>query len=187
LTIQYRTDKFGEVLNKIKNKEPSMFGRGLKTPKGMGITAQAGDLAQPDKLPLSHGNMLVKEASETTRKYACGHEGPEWYVLDVYGQETVKIEKKDLCPECKMADYKKYVIRCAACGLPIAPDQSVALYANNTEFFDQSIVTKVGDSVIGCMRWNCCPSGGFYAGNWTEEGFKSAFDGDTAAEQAATS
>jgi hypothetical protein len=38
-------------------------------------------------------------------------------------------------------------------------------------------------SYLGCMRMNCCPSGGFFSGHWlghNRGGFRSMYDGDSA-------
>lgn len=135
-----------------------------------------------DPLPESHDQIRILERSEKQRKYMCGHRGPKMFKLDVYGSHTKPFEQKDECPDCVLARYRKHVIKCALCGLHIVPGEGVALYSPGPDMH-QEYATRVGDSVIGCLRWDCCPSAGFFAGNWSEVGFKSRFGGEvTAAE-----
>jgi hypothetical protein len=78
---------------------------------------------------------------------------------------------------------KKSAIRCCLCGYGIVEGDGVALYHKNSSGINKEVATFVGDSVVGCLLWDCCPSGGFYAGNWTLDGFKPRFGGRTAAEE----
>ncbi len=128
-------------------------------------------------------------------KYKCGHKGPEKFKVDFYGVRVqpnfTGKERLRVCPACRVEEVKKFSIRCASCRHIILPGDGVALYVNDKSF-DQAIAHKVktGEtkSVLGCLRMDCCPSGGFFAGHWTEEGFKPAHDSglSAAAEAFAT-
>lgn len=164
-----------------------MFGKRMESPKGMRVVVAAGNVAQPELLPKAHDDIRIERLSRWNRRYRCGHRDARRFMLDVYGQRVSMKSKKELCSTCWCAKIRQHVIRCAACGLPIFPGEGVALYAFDPELFSREKVTFVGESVIGCTRWDCCPSGGFFAGNWTESGFRPRFDGNnTAAEQCAT-
>jgi hypothetical protein len=55
------------------------------------------------------------------------------------------------------------------------PGDGVALYGKgSTGIHESATILDDGVSAVGCLRWDCCPSGGFFAGSWTEEGFKPA-------------
>lgn len=158
-----------------------MFGKGMRSPQGMTIVAAAGTY-KPENLPQSDDRIELIWRGWRQRKYACGHEGPRSYQIHLYGVDSKKTSNWDTCPSCHIAMLKREVIRCAACGLPIFPGDGVSLYSRESKGLDLSIATLVGESVIGCMRWDCCPSGGFFAGHWSEHGFKSLYGGSSAAE-----
>lgn len=144
---------------------------------GFRVVAQSGDLGDPSKLPQSHDSILIcGTGGWRLRRYCCGHRGPGWFVLDMYGEKTPKIERRNMCPECAILFLKEHVIRCALCGLSISPGEAVALYSRDTKGIHTNIATHVGEQqVIGCLRWDCCPCGAFYAGNWSKNGFIPAF------------
>jgi hypothetical protein len=136
--------------------------------------------AQPTGLPRPTDIIVVSNCAEKIRNYKCGHRGPVWFALNTYGAESKKIGSSKTCPDCTIGILRQMVIRCALCGLPIFPGEGVALYSRASSQY-KSIATKVGKNFIGCLRWECCPSGGFYAGHWTgENGFRPAYGGDTA-------
>jgi len=167
-------------MSNVNEKEP-------RTPGGLKIVAQAGNLADRSKLPESTDKIEVISSSKILITFKCGHEGPERFKLNVYGENSKEISKDDTCPSCWIEKIKKYVARCSLCGLPVYPGEGVALYDSHSEGLRVDIARKVDENhVIGCIRWDCCLSGGFFAGYWTEQGFKSVL-GDspkTAAEQA---
>lgn len=160
----------------------------LKTPQGLCVVASAGK--PQEEMPKPTNEFEICETGYFTRKYGCGHRGSRWFILSTYGTKTKKIRKKKLCPSCFLAGAKQHIIRCALCGFHIAPGDGVALYAglHESKLEESGIrsdATWIGRDVVGCMRWLCCPSGGFYAGYWTNEGFRSVFDGgQTIAESA---
>ncbi len=154
---------------------------------GMVVSVSVGDPTVSSRLPQATDAFAIVECGRFTRTYECGHRGARWFVIDTYGLRTKKIHRKDLCPECTLALFKKHIIRCALCGLRIAPGEGVALYSARSQDIKRDIATLVGeDSVIGCLRWDCCSSGGFFAGNWSEDGFIPRFGGRTAAGEAMT-
>ncbi|OGY25291.1 MAG: hypothetical protein A2Z11_02920 [Candidatus Woykebacteria bacterium RBG_16_43_9] len=73
-----------------------------------------------------------------------------------------------VCVRCAIAAS----IDCCSCPGKIYPGDPVALYGLRSEGIDWERATRVVESVVGCLRWNCCPCGGFYAGNWTTDGFQ---------------
>ncbi|MFA6042515.1 MAG: hypothetical protein WC786_02405 [Patescibacteria group bacterium] len=150
----------------------------MRSKKGMRVVAAAGAVPQPEKLPTAHDEVKIVQQSEMLRIYSCGHRGSKEYALDIYGQVSQRITDTSDCPMCRVARIKKHTIRCAACGLPIFPGEGVALYAFDGELFDRNKCTFVKESVLGCMRWDCCPSGAFFAGNWSEQGFVPRFAGN---------
>lgn len=176
----------------IRDRVRKFFGRRIKekvlearqTPEGLRI---AGTTAEPEPLPESTGRIAVEKEEGESTKHACGHTAPRCVSIHCFGASlTLSDEAPDKCSVCHMEDLKKVVIRCGSCGLPILPGDGIALYGDNQKHFkDRTRITLHGKSVIGCMRWNCCPSGGFYAGIWDGSKVLSTFpDGLSAAELA---
>jgi hypothetical protein len=77
------------------------------------------------------------------------------------------------CPECYFEMMKKHTIRCCLCGGSIMPGEGVAIYDPRSEGVSETATLHEG-AALGCLRMSCCPSGGFFAGHWSEEGFKAA-------------
>lgn len=159
--------------------------RRLVSPRGLTAIAEGGDVSDPSRLPMSRDDCSVFAASEDQNEYQCGHTGPKTFRLNMWGLESKEFAQKERCPSCFLERFKQYSIRCVLCGLPIFPGEAVALYHESGGKLRREIGTKVKDSYLGCLRWDCCPSGGFFAGHWTEEGFRPGFpDGLTSAELA---
>ncbi len=153
-----------------------------RSPQGLSIFASASSGDVPP-LPRADDKMEIIIVSPKPRLYGCGHLGAKSFKLHTYGEVTKDLRDCECCPVCQLERFKKFTIRCALCRLIILPGDGVALYGQEGPVH-MGIATKVGTAVIGCMRIACCPSGGFFAGNWTEEGFKSKFESNkTAAEQ----
>lgn len=132
----------------------------------------------PAKQPLPEPNDAIQAIAppDMTRKYTCGHSGPERYRLNVYGSLTKNIHGERYCPDCMIQYVRKRTVRCALCGLPIYPDDAVALYHESSEglpYRDRG--HRIESCYLGCLRWDCCPSYGFFAGHWTENGYQPAF------------
>lgn len=166
-----------------------IFGREKKSHR-MGVVAST---HEPEQMPEPTDTCAVVDVSGPEADYECGHRHPERFALNLYGE---KIEMTDegysarkFCANCHLAELKKLIIRCAKCGFHIMPGDGVALYCYDKKLFKKSErITFVGEGdekgVIGCMRWDCCPSGGFFAGHWTGDHFQSAFAGGSAAGEA---
>ncbi len=130
-----------------------------------------------------------KPTSKLTAKFTeCGHRGPLSFELMIFGKEYAykissehikKVSGEDTvggpCPSCFAEHARQHAIRCCLCGLVIMPGDGVAFYHKDSEGIKKEFAEFVRVGAIGCMRWECCPSGGFYSGNWTTEGFRSAF------------
>jgi len=103
------------------------------------------------------------------KQHGCGHLGPSYYNIRVYGGiiTPTKEHAQELCPDCLIKEVKETFVRCCLCGLYIMPGDPVAVYCANSVEPKDFAFTIVGSSAIGCLRWDCCQSGGFYAGNWT--------------------
>lgn len=103
------------------------------------------------------------------RRYSCGHIGPRAYRIRIWGMEF-KPTHKVRCPDCDLKKIQEVAIRCCLCGFPILPGDGVALYDADSIAEKNYPIKLLGNSLaIGCMRWNCCPSGGFFSGYWNGE------------------
>ncbi len=122
-------------------------------------------------LPAPIRTCSIIKRSFFERDYACGHRDSRAFRLNIFGMETGTIRQKDLCPNCQIEDGKKKIIFCALCGLPIIPGNGVAIYDDDNEGIRPD-ATHIGKSVLGYLRWECCPGGLLFAGHWTTEGFK---------------
>ncbi|MBI2055542.1 MAG: hypothetical protein HYT42_01475 [Candidatus Sungbacteria bacterium] len=159
------------------------MGKSPVSADGMVVVASIGRL-KPGQLPEATDTFAIVERGPLTRSYECGHHGSQWFIIDTYGERTRRIQRTDLCPECTLTLLKKHIIRCALCALSIVPGDGVALYSAESEGLRLDIATLVNEgNVIGCLRLGCCPSGGFFAGNWSEDGFIPRFGGRSAAGQ----
>ncbi len=126
----------------------------------------------PSKLPKPTQECKVLWRSWFKRDYKCGHRDSRRFRVSMFGMETKKLSQHEQCPQCFMEEVKKHTIFCALCGLPIMPGDGVALYDDDNDGIREN-ATHIDNFVIGCIRWECCPSGGFFSGYWTKQGFKS--------------
>jgi hypothetical protein len=156
---------------------------GAISPDGLQVVMSVGSEKKP--LPVATDVMEIAERSPKVKKYSCGHSGAVWFVMDLFGEHSKRFKDNPRCPECEIVRWKKHCIKCASCGLIITPGDAVALYHESSPGLLVQTAKKVGDSYIGCMRWDCCPCGGFFSGYWTENGFKPAFESSTAAGESA--
>lgn len=151
------------------------------SPQGMKVVASS---RKAESRKTSTDEFEVSAVGFFKRRHACGHRGARKFKLMTYGEETKWISQKERCPDCFLAYAKELIIRCALCGFPIVPGAPVVLYWHGSDPIRKD-ATRVDDHVMGCLRWDCCPSGGFFAGHWTGRGFAPAFPGGrTIAEQA---
>lgn len=142
-------------------------------PAGERVVASVGP--KHGSLPIPHNTVSAIHQSAETVLCECGHHGPASYSIDAYGTVFSGINNHRWCPECLIFMFQRQTTRCALCGHTICPGDDVALYDENDALPYTYVSTKIGDSFVGCMRDDCCPSGGFFAGHWTEAGFQSAF------------
>lgn len=119
---------------------------------------------------------VVVNVSPEEVDYTCGHRFARSFAHNLYGQ-VYDIDDKLLasrrhCGACLLEMTRAKVIRCALCGRVILPGDGVAVYDDDPGF-NRAWVTSLSGAttptVIGCIRMDCCPSGGFYAGNWSGE------------------
>ena len=137
--------------------------------KDFSLIASSSETKRDQLIKSSTDTIKITEhiGREKTFKH-CKHRSRE-AKISVYGEEiqTTGID----CPDCLIGTFEESVIRCCLCGLPIVPGQPVALYWEGPQI-NKKIATKLKDGhSLGCLRWDCCPSGGFFAGHWNEKGF----------------
>ena len=122
----------------------------------------------------------VVKKSFFSRIYRCGHKNARSFTVNVCGVEKRKIKQDRLCPDCFIEWLRSRAPLCVACSLPIFPNDIIALYSLRSRNLDTSRAVFINDSVAGCGRIGCCPTGALYAGCLTEKGFIPMFsDGKT--------
>ncbi len=147
---------------------------------------------ESDVLPEPTDVLGVKMREGDLVPYKCGHTAHERFTLDFYGIEAAptdeRLAERADCPDCEIERVRRTSIRCALCGHVILPGEPVALYVDDRKLFKKEAWKTLADGhVVGCMRWDCCPSGGFFSGHWTPQGFRPAFaHGSAVAEVFAT-
>ncbi len=78
-----------------------------------------------------------------------------------------------MCSKCAI----EASIDCCYCSKKIYPEDPIALYSVTSGGINWEKATKVGEEqVIGCLRSDCCTSGGFFAGYWSTKGFQTYMD-----------
>lgn len=157
----------------IRERVRKLFG-GRKKEKKPDVRPEATDVVR-----------VIREAGKPV-PYACGHPFAPRFEIDCYGQELSladeAVAKREKCGPCALEEFKRVVIRCGACGFAILPGDGVALYVDDRKTFPKrERVTLHEKQVVGCLRMDCCPSGGFYAGNWDGTKFVPAFPGGMSA------
>lgn len=102
------------------------------------------------------------------RRYHCGHRGIKSFAIRIWGTQVrpAPKRKKAVCPDCSVELIKKEALRCCLCGFPILPGDGIASYNADSVRPKNWDFTAVGGFAVGCMRWDCCPSGGFFSGHW---------------------
>ena len=172
-------------LARLFGKTQTVDRTGLVSPGGLEV--EVSTAPAQTTLPKPTDRIRIVKASTNPRTYDCGHTGPDRFSIDLYGLESEPFTDRKKCPNCRVEEAKSVVIRCALCGLPILPGESVAVYDERNELPYKAVAYKQEAFYLGCLRWDCCPSGGFYAGTWTGVSFEPAFeDSATAAEEAFT-
>lgn len=163
-----------------------------KTSDGLVVVASVSFGAEEEKSPPpSTDEVAAVPQTKKQVRYKCGHDYAAKFDLNFFGEkyglaDQVFVEREE-CGDCMIAAMKPALIRCGECGYAICPGDGVALYGNDESFEDKPWKQTVdnGESVMGCMRAACCPSGGFFAGNWDGKKFVPRFEGGTAAGEAA--
>ncbi len=148
--------------------------------------------AASEKLPEPEEVCRVVAESEKIVRFVCGHDGPAEFAVSFWGEAMRPkpdiLAKREKCGECVLAAFRPKLIRCALCGFAIGPGDGVAHYSDDSQFRKEwkTVVENSGQKyVIGCLRWDCCPSGGFFVGNWDGEKIAYRFpNGASNAEQA---
>ena len=137
--------------------------------------AVAGDKSQEGAVDFwGRGEPKLSHADGDTIFKECGHAGSLQAKIEIWGKELGPAPDR-LCPVCLFVFLKSHTIRCAMCGCGIIPGEAVALYHKSSGGLHLDKATFVRESVIGCLLWDCAPTGAAFAGHWTENGFKSAF------------
>jgi len=171
----------GKFIDKIKR----LFGW---KERNIGVIASVGgpetgqndfwDKTEMTVVPQSEPDVLFQE---------CGHYGPS-KVRIIFWNLSFSPELKDemikmangcktaeaKCPNCMLELLRKHAIRCCLCGGAILPGEPVALYSGGRGI-NKKMATRVGKEFVGCLAWECCPSGGFFSGHWSQDGFKPTF------------
>lgn len=152
-----------------------IFVTGSPSAGGLSVFASVG----PPRMPLvpDHDPSVIDWILEPNRPdiritRGCGHKGPFWFRLRVYGTtlKSTRKTRREQCPDCQVEELKQVAIRCCVCGLAIIPGDEVA------EYDAQSLTPKdyefpvIEGAAVGCMRYDCCPSGGFFCGHWNGDG-----------------
>jgi hypothetical protein len=139
------------------------------------------ELVKLTKLPLPPHIVIVPESEERFTFLRCGHTSFRTYHVEIWGESLrmseVSLAQTEYCPACatKMALLGSKIIRCPLCKKPIFKGEGVTLI--NFQRFTESNELPEGaerheDSIIACLRMDCCPSGGCMAGNWDGERFQ---------------
>lgn len=174
-----------------------IFGRilalfGIRRSAESVIQEIAGLPRQGEPMPEPEETCRVIPLSEEIVRFACGHDAPARFAVIFWGEpkeptDEVLAARKE-CGECVLALWRPKLIRCARCGFPIGPGDPVALYEDDGRFKPERKTAVERDGrrrVIGCLRWDCCPSGAFFVGNWDGEKVRYRFhEGTSAAEYA---
>ena len=143
--------------------------------------AHAALAGQPHGMPEPEERCEVVADSDAREPYACGHQGLVAFHANLWGTHVAPtkfaLSQREKCPDCMFTHLRPALIRCALCGHAIMPGQPVALCSGGK--LREEIATRTPDgSFICCMRRECCPSGGFFAGFWDGKRFVSASDQD---------
>ena len=150
----------------------------LPTIGGKEIKTSDGPLHAPIPIFYKPSVIHIFVASKTEGRYACGHCASDEYIVMVYGSRTEILSYKrfPLCPSCALVFFAAHSITCCRCGMAIWPGMPVVLYDKRSVAPKHFDFTPVGKrSVIGCLRYGCCPSSMYFAGRWVVENGISRF------------
>jgi hypothetical protein len=165
------------------------------------VVASQGTTAEEPNF-FNNETVNLEEISRPTLMFErCGHYGSKKFRFNIWGNSRIAelknkfVTKKNgkrvadgLCPKCFFEKMKESAIRCCLCGYGILPYDEVALYHKKSVGIKKGVATFIGNRAVGCLLYDCCLSGAFFAGHWSFEGFKPTFsDGRTALEEAVSS
>lgn len=145
------------------------------------LAGKAAGRGRGEEEPPPTDEFLVEPLGTEVVLWGCGHEAPARYRHNFYGTRLEPkdevFEKRERCGDCAHGWFGTCVIRCVLCGHAIFPGEPVAVYRDMRRFRKawKTYADREKTAVIGCMRGNCCPSGGFFCGHWTGEGIDSPF------------
>ncbi|MBI4435735.1 hypothetical protein HY630_03620 [Candidatus Uhrbacteria bacterium] len=91
------------------------------------------------------------------------------------------------CTACRFVAEFQGAIECAYCHEVIFPGDPVSTYSPMADELPEGFearATRTCNGFVGCMGWECCPTGGFFSGEWTAEGIRTGFATGTAAGDA---
>lgn len=169
-----------------------LFSRKQPSQKQSGLVLVA-STRKPRPMPTPTDTCTVENKNGEEVEYECGHRHAERFTVNIFGEPITFTDAgyaiRELCAECFLARLRTGLIRCALCGFPIMPGDPVAVYGNNKKLFKKEWMTTVGEGkdedkgVIGCLRWDCCPSGGFFSGHWMGDHYVPAFEGGNIADE----
>jgi hypothetical protein len=155
-------------------------------PEAHGRIAIKSELIELTTRPLPPHIKIVPEDEEQFA-FRCGHTSFRTYHIKIW-DELVKpnefaISQTDYCPECatKIDLLAFRIIRCPICAKPIFKGYEVVLVHDDGTCALEGI-ERHGEHIIACMRMDCCPCGGLYAGNWNGERFVSFTESGTVRE-----
>lgn len=172
--------------NVIVNEPNLMTPGGLKTI----VSVSVGDVCVSEIEKVDRSLLGVLAIGEEEKGYQCGHSGPRRAEFILFGDQILfkgqqEIDSSEMCPDCLLEELKATSLQCCLCGCPILPHASVAVYNPSMEGINKEWARYVERGVVGCLRPNCCPTTGFYAGKWTGLGFEWAFpEGRCVADEA---
>lgn len=155
-----------------------------------GLSVAASTQEPPSAPPQVSDECTVVPKSKDKVAFACGHEDFSVFAHNFFGAEfpvnAAFLRSRVKCGACMLAEVRPLLIHCAVCGRVIFPGDAVAVYDNDASF-NKAWVTAADEKatgVIGCLRMDCCPSGGFFAGHWNGRSFEPAFVHGNAALEA---
>lgn len=159
----------------------------IYSPDGLQVTASCSSSEiGPRRSYFNEGVQFFELEGKKLFFSKCGHTCSENCVVHYYGkkiktnyQNLVVVaggdgnSLDDICPRCVFEKMKEAAVRCCLCGIGIWLGDGVALYTPESVGVNEAVATYVEGNVVACLQMNCCPSGSFFAGCWTLEGFKS--------------
>jgi hypothetical protein len=134
--------------------------------------------SEDDRPAGPNDKVRIVAQSPDAAQYECGHDGPSWYYLSVFGDTPTKIISRKWCPDCFVKLVQEYTTRCACCGLPIRPEDGVTFYHASNPRIVHRDTYQVDDFYIGCMRDDCREPTKFLMGHWAGHEFRPVFSMD---------